>query len=160
MGRRPAETPALIGCHAAQRLLRRVEADPEAAPAALGIVGRGGTGKSALLDGLARVYTEAGMRVWRHAPARSDVFADPPTGGAPLADDAQWLTDSAPQTPIGGAPLVDDAQWLTDSAPQTLAGGALLVDDAQWLTDGALRTLAGLAGQRDGLRLVVAHRPW
>jgi DNA-binding CsgD family transcriptional regulator len=113
MARRSVDS--LTGCHAAQRLLHRVAGDPYAAPAALGIVGRGGTGKSALLDGLDRVYTDAGTRVWRGAPGRG---VEPP------------------------------------------ADGVLLIDDAQWLKDDALQALTRLADQPNGLRLVVAHRPW
>jgi len=92
---------SLTGCHAAQRLLHRVAADPHGAPTTIGIVGRGGTGKSALLDGVARVYTAAGARVRRCAggPAGGDLdaLAKPPPDGVLIVDDAHWLEDDALQ---------------------------------------------------------------
>ena len=104
-------------------------ADPSAALEKLGIVGCGGTGKSALLDGLARVYTDAGARVHRCAggpPAGGlDMLADPPGDGVLIVDDAQWLDADALRTltrlaeqPSGPRVVVAHRPW---PRPKSLA---------------------------------------
>jgi DNA-binding NarL/FixJ family response regulator len=128
--RRSLDAAALAGCHAAQRLLQHVAADVHTAPAVIGIVGHGGTGKSALLDGLAELYAKAGLQVRRY-------------GGGSLDSGSPLLVRGTP--PISETPdnvlLVDDAQWLGEEAL------------------GALIRLAEQAAPA-GARLVVAHRPW
>ncbi|MGH8902910.1 MAG: LuxR C-terminal-related transcriptional regulator [Egibacteraceae bacterium] len=122
--------PALAGCHAAERLLLRVTADVHATPATIGIVGRGGTGKSALLDALDGVFTEAGLCV-RRCTGRS------PGGG---------LDGHKPDDVL----LVDDAQWLDAEALRALvhfaeqagaAGPHLAVAHRPWPRSKALAAL-------------------
>ncbi len=126
--------PVLAGCHAAERLLQRVTADAHAAPVAVGIVGRGGTGKSALLDGLDGVYAQAGLRVRRC------------TGGSP---DGQLDGLSEPFKP-DDVLLVDDAQWLGAETLRALyrlaeqaalAGTRLAVAHRPWPRSTALAAL-------------------
>ena len=128
--RRPLDAAALAGCHAAERLLQRVAADASAAPAAIGIVGRGGTGKSALLDGLAGVYAEAGLRVRRcEGGSPGDGVGGLLPGEALLVDDAQWLN----------AEIVGALTRLADQAAS--AAARLAVAHRPWPRSEALAAL-------------------
>ncbi|MGH3937364.1 MAG: LuxR C-terminal-related transcriptional regulator [Pseudonocardiaceae bacterium] len=97
-------------------IFRQIAAAPQA-PLTAAVVGPGGTGKSALLDAVAREYEKAGAAVVR---------------GSSSAGLRLDLVD--PNEPV----LVDDAHQLD---PALLEG---------------LRTFA----EGDGVRLVVAYRPW
>jgi DNA-binding NarL/FixJ family response regulator len=138
---------SLSGCHTAQRLLRGIAADPAVGPVALGIVGRGGTGKTALLDELARIYTGVGLRVRRCAPDSSL------GGGLPTVD----------EPPTDGVLIVDDAQGLAGDALRALAGLAeqaggprLVVAHRPWPRPEGLAALDAML-TRDRPLVVLGH---
>ncbi|HEY1968049.1 MAG TPA: LuxR C-terminal-related transcriptional regulator [Pseudonocardia sp.] len=72
----------LIGAPTARRLYREI-ADAPDAPLLLSVVGVGGSGKTVLLDALAELYAESGVRVCRDL--------DGPPDAVHLLDDAQLL---------------------------------------------------------------------
>ncbi|WP_019875023.1 LuxR C-terminal-related transcriptional regulator [Sporichthya polymorpha] len=75
------------GSHAAVALCADAAADPSG-PLVGVIVGRGGTGKTAMLDALASIYSAAGVTVHRDASAWP-----PPEDAVLLIDDARNLPD-------------------------------------------------------------------
>jgi DNA-binding CsgD family transcriptional regulator len=87
---RPGEAAALTGeavltgAPAARRLYREIAAAP-AEPLLLSVIGVGGSGKTVLLDVLATLYAESGVRVSR------SLAAHPDTSAVLLIDDAHLL---------------------------------------------------------------------
>jgi DNA-binding CsgD family transcriptional regulator len=79
---------SLAGLVPAQKLYRVVRANP-GAPLAVGIVGPGGCGKSALLAALRQAYLDAGLAVVGAEALAAD--GPLPTQGAVLVDDAHQL---------------------------------------------------------------------
>lgn len=84
---RSSSSTTFSGSHAAVALCADAAADPSG-PLLGVIVGRGGTGKSALLDVLADIYTAAGVPVHRDATSWP-----PPDDAVLLVDDARALPD-------------------------------------------------------------------
>lgn len=111
------------GASAAARLVERIAADPRAGLAAA-VVGPGGTGKTAVLDDIARAYREAGADVTRLDAHRAPLGRIDPDRVL-LVDDAHLLDDRglgrlrAVADDTGGRVVVAHRPW---PRPELLGG--------------------------------------
>jgi DNA-binding CsgD family transcriptional regulator len=118
----------------ARRLRTTIAADP-GAPIRVGLLGPGGYGKTAVLDELAAIYREAGVRVGGVAEAM-DATADP-AGMALLVDDAHRLDPDA-LSRIRGLAGADRARLVVAARP--------------WPNPAGMRELAGALDGTAALR--------
>ncbi len=119
-------------------------------PLAIGVLGRGGSGKSELLNALADAELAV---VFRCAGRRLE--ADVPFGAVEDLFDGDELELIEQAT---GTAAVTKARRILSTK---LKGSLLIVDDAQWLDPESLLLLTALAGRvtQSEIRMVVAHRP-
>ena len=128
------------GGSATGAVLRRITEDP-AAPLHTVIVGPGGTGKSTLLDEVARAYEQAGVEVVRGGGTRVLSPDQLTPGRAVLVDDAHRLGDAA----------LDDLRGFTEAGPSRL-----VLAYRPWPRPAGLRAIvAGTAAYRS--TIVVSH---
>ncbi|HTF51288.1 MAG TPA: LuxR C-terminal-related transcriptional regulator [Pseudonocardia sp.] len=131
----PAGEAVLTGAPIARRIYREITGAPEA-PLTLDVVGVGGSGKTVLLNALARVYADTGARVVRDVSAlATGDFDDFDAGAVLLVDDAHRLAE----------PVLAALTRLAEAAQSAGHGGLtrLVVAHRPWPRPPGLAALGG-----------------